>query len=103
MKFVHVFAVLGFGVLSACATQSTAPAGMKSGQFVSYKCEGGKSLQARLAADGSSVRVRFEGGYELDRKADGVFEGEGFKLSSENGMLELMHNGKPAARNCKPA
>lgn len=103
MKFSYVFAVMGLGILSACATQSSVPAGMKVGQFVSYQCDGGKRLQARLSADGSSVRVRFEGGYELDRKADGVFEGEGFKLTSANGMLALMHNGKAAAGNCKPA
>lgn len=104
MKSTHVLTVLGLGILlSACATQPSVPVGMKPGQFVTYQCDGGKRLQARLAADGSSVRVRFEGGYELDRKGDGMFEGEGFTLTSANGMLALMHNGKPAAGNCKPA
>ena len=75
---------------------------MKAGQFVSFACDGGKILRARLADDGSSVRIRYEGGYELDNKGGGVYEGEGFKLLTQ-GTTELSHHGKLVAKNCKPA
>lgn len=104
MKLIVVAALSTISVLSACGSAPTVPVGMKAGAFVSYQCDGGKRLQARLADDGSTVRVRHDGGYELDRKGDGVFEGEGFKLvAASNGALELMHHGKPTARNCKSA
>lgn len=102
MKTISAIAALGLCLISACSTTSTVPVGMKVGQFVHYQCDAGKRLQARLATDGSTVRVRFEGGYELDRTADTVFEGEGFKLNGSTDMLELTHHGKPAASNCKP-
>lgn len=91
--------------IAGCATTTTAPvpAGMKAGQFVEYSCEGGKRLTARAAADGSTVRVRFEGGYELDRKGEGVFEADGWKFSTAAGAAELSHGGKVVARGCKPA
>lgn len=102
MKLIVVAALSTISVLSACGSAPVAPVGMKAGAFVSYQCDGGKRLQARLAADGSTVRVRHEGGYELDRKGDGVFEGDGFKLAAgADGTLELAHHGKPMARNCK--
>ena len=75
-------------------------AGIQAGKFVSYECEGGKRLQARLAADGSTVRIRHEGGYELDRKGNGVYEGEGWRLETQ-GKVELHHHGKPVARACR--
>lgn len=49
------------------------------------------------------MRVRYEGGYELDRKGGGVYEAEGWTLKTEGPAVELMHNGKPAATNCKLA
>lgn len=102
MKTNLAIALSAVCLVSACGTTSTVPVGMKADQFVSYQCDGGKRLQARLATDGSTVRVRFEGGYELDRKADNIFEGEGFKLTGSTGTLELTHHGKSVASNCKP-
>ena len=104
MKYALFTAAASLAILGGCATTHTAPAGMKVGQFVTYKCDGGKQLQARLADGGASVRVRYEGGYELDRKEAGVYEAEGWKLvtGSPSGM-ELQHKGKPAATNCKAA
>lgn len=103
MKPLSIAAVLGLGVLAGCASTQSIPAGMKAGEFVSYNCEGGKRLQARAAADGSSVRVRYEGGYELDRKEAGVYEADGWKLMTKDGAAELVHNGKTVLKNCKVA
>ena len=101
MKSVlSILALAGVAVLSGCASSPSVPAGMQAGKFVSYECEGGKRLQARLAADGSTVRIRHEGGYELDRKGNGVFEGEGWRLETQ-GKVELHHHGKPVARACR--
>lgn len=101
MKSVlSILALAGVAVFSGCASSPSVPAGMKVGKFVSYECEGGKRFQARLAADGSTVRIRHEGGYELDRKANGVFEGEGWRLETQ-GKVELHHKGKVAARGCR--
>jgi hypothetical protein len=74
---------------------------MKAWQFVDYSCEGGKRLAARAAADGSTVRIRFEGGYELDRKEAGAYEGDGWKLTT-GASTQLEHNGKVVAKGCKP-
>ena len=104
MKTIAIAALTSVVVLAGCATQATAPVGMKAGQFVTYACDGGKRLQARLASEGTSVRIRYEGGYELDAKGQGVFEGEGWKLNTsapEGASLE--HNGKPMLKGCKPA
>ncbi|WP_157982594.1 hypothetical protein [Simplicispira lacusdiani] len=100
MKFALSVSLLGAALLAGCATGSAVPVGMQAGKFVAYECEGGKRLQARLAADGSSVRIRHEGGYELDHKGGGVYEGEGWKLLTQ-GTMELQHNGKTAARQCR--
>lgn len=90
--------------LAGCATTTTAPvpAGMKAGQFVEYACDGGKRLLARAAVDGSTVRVRFEGGHELDRKGDGLYESDGWRFSTSTATAELSHGGKVVARACKP-
>lgn len=102
MKYALLTTALSLAVLGGCATTTAAPAGMKVGQFVTYKCDGGRQLQARLATDGSSVRVRYEGGYELDRKQAGVYEAEGWKLTTGSAAgMELQHQGKTAATNCK--
>ena len=91
-------------VVGGCATTGGLPAGMKAGQFVTFSCEGGKTFQARASADGSTVRVRFEGGYELDNKGAGDFEADGWKLVTQGpGAAELIHNGKTLQRNCKAA
>ena len=107
MKIVVAASTLCLLGLVGCASTggatSSIPAGMKAGEFVPFACDGGKRLMARAAADGSSVRVRFEGGYELDRKGPGVFEADGWKLTTQSGGTELVHNGKPVATNCKPA
>jgi hypothetical protein len=104
MKYALIATVAGLAVLGGCAATVPTPAGMKVGQFVTYTCDGGKQFQARLAEDGSSVRVRHEGGYELDRKDGGVYEAEGWKLMTQGPAgMELLHKGKPAATNCKAA
>ena len=100
MKYALSIALAGAALLAGCASSPSVPAGMQAGKFVSYECEGGKRFQARLAADGSTVRIRYEGGYELDRKADGVYEGEGWRLETQ-GKMELHHKGKVAVRGCR--
>lgn len=100
MKKLTLVSLLGLAALTGCATSNTA--GMNPGQFVTFECDGGKRFQARLAADGSTVRIRYEGGYELDSKGNGVYEGEGWKLSTQ-GAPELMHNGKVTHKGCKRA
>lgn len=103
MKYSFAASLFGVAILAGCASGPTVPAGMKPGQFVDYTCDGNKRLQARLAADGSTVRVRHEGGYELDSKGNGVFEGEGWKLVTQGpGATMLVHNGKTVVNNCKP-
>ncbi len=89
--------------LAGCASTQSIPAGMKAGEFVSYNCDGGKRLMARASADGSTVRVRYEGGYELDRKEGGVYEADGWKLMTQGPVTELVHNGKTVLKNCKIA
>ena len=88
---------------SACATTSV-PEGMKAGEFVRLSCAA-QSFQVRAADDGRSVRVRSQhGSAELDKKADGVFEGEGFALSALGDQrISLSHNGKLLGSRCKPA
>lgn len=104
MKFAFAVPLVGIVLFAGCATGPSAPTGMKTGQFVSFACDGGKTFNARLAGDGSSVRVRYEGGYELDNKGSGVYEGSGYKLVTQGaGAIELFHNGKSAVKNCKPA
>jgi len=99
-----LFSALGLAVLAGCASSPVVPTGMKAGEFVTFNCEGGKRFQARATAEGDTVRVRYEGGYELDRKGDGVYEGDGWKLVTQGaGAPELLHNGKAVAKNCKAA
>lgn len=101
MKFTFTAPLVAITFLAGCATVSL-PVGMKAGQFVTYKCEDGKILQARAVADNSSVRVRYEGGYELDNKGSGVYEADGWKLVTQGpSAAELMHNGKSVLKNCK--
>lgn len=103
MKLVIASLFLGVAFFAGCASSPAVPQGMKLGQFVDFSCDGGKRFQARVAADGSTVRVRYEGGYELDNKGDGVYEADGWKLSTQGpGAAELFHNGKSAMKGCKP-
>jgi hypothetical protein len=102
MKAISLTLSLFAALLAGCATTAAVPTGMKAGQFVDYSCEGGKRLAARAAADGSTVRIRFEGGYELDRKDAGVYEADGWKLVTNGGAAELAHGGKVVAKGCKP-
>ena len=99
-----VLATFVLAGLAGCATP-TAPAGMPAGKFISFACADGKTFSARAAEDGASVRVRaHHGSAELDRKADGVFEGDGYKLVTEGAQgLSLTHDGKTQGTNCKAA
>lgn len=102
MKFVFSVPFIAVTLLAACATSPAVPMGMKAGQFVTFSCEDGKSFQARAAEDGSTVRVRYEGGYELDNKGAGVYEADGWKLVTQGaGATELIHNGKTLLKSCK--
>lgn len=104
MKLTFTAPLIAVALLAGCATGSSVPTGMKAGQFVTFNCDGGKAFQARAAADGSTVRVRYEGGYELDNKGAGVYEADGWKLVTQGpGAAELMHNGKSVQKNCKAA
>jgi len=91
--------------LAGCATSTAVPPGLAAGKFVQFACAGGKTFSARAAADGGSVRVRaHHGSAELDRKADGLYEGEGYSLRVAGAdAVSLMHGGKPEAQQCKPA
>lgn len=103
MKSIALLAAVATLAMAGCASTMPAPAGMKVGQFVTYKCESGKQFQARLAEGGNTVRVRYEGGYELDRKDAGVYESDGWKLVARDSAAELFHNGKSTLKNCRPA
>lgn len=97
---VSLTALLGAG----CASVGGWPAGMKAGQFSRMNCDGSKTFSIRPADDGKSVRVRaLHGSAELERKAEGLFAGDGyeFRLGGTEGA-SLMHNGKAEAQNCKP-
>lgn len=104
MKLVLASSILGVVVLAGCASSPAVPAGMQAGKFVGLVCEGGKSFQARAANDGSTVRIRYEGGYELDTMGGGVYEGSGWKLVTQGpGATALHHNGKLILQGCKSA
>lgn len=84
-----------------CASVSPVPAGLKPGHFVALNCDAEKRLQVRAAVDGSTVRIRYEGGYELDAKGNGVYEGEGWHLVTADGVVALSHHGKTVLRGCR--
>ncbi len=103
-RATQLFLVIVTAALAGCATTAPAPVGMKVGQFVTYSCEGDKRFQARAAEGGESVRLRYEGGYELDRKGPGIYESDGWKFVADGtGTAQLHHNGKLAMKNCKVA
>ncbi len=95
-------AVFLVSVAAGCAVSSPLPIGMVADKFVSFSCEGGKQFQARATPDGSSVRIRYEGGYELDQIAKGIYEGAGWKfVAGDSANSELFHNGKSVLKSCK--
>jgi hypothetical protein len=99
-----LLASVAVAALAGCATQSM-PAGMPAGKFVSFNCADGKTFSARAAEGGASVRVRaHQGSAELDRKAGGVYEGDGYKLvTQESNGVTLTHMGKLQGTRCKAA
>ena len=100
---LHV-ALLMAATLAACASTPAVPTGMQAGRFVTFACEGGKTFSVRAAEGGDSVRVRaLHGSAELDRKADGVYEGDGYRLTQEAGGASLSHEGKSQGSQCRPA
>ena len=105
MKFVFTAPLVVLSLLGGCASTPAMPQGMKTGKFVSFACEGGKTFSARAAEDGKSVRVRsLHGSAELDMKSDGVYEGDGYTLVTKGtGGASLMHAGQSQGDRCKPA
>lgn len=101
MKFQVPAAAALSVVLAACSTMTPAPAGMESGKFVSFDCEGG-DFQARWNPETSTVRVRtHHGAAELNQVADGRFSGDGYELVSAGGVTTLSHAGKVVSKNCR--
>lgn len=103
-KSLSAMVGLGVLVLSGCAsTGAPFPPGLAAGKFVTFSCEGGKTFSARAADDGRTVRVRaHHGSAELDRKADGTFEGEGYRLMlGAPGAVSLSHGGKSQGEKCR--
>lgn len=95
-------AVILAALAVGCANTSPLPTGMVADKFVTYACEGGKQFQARAAQDGSTVRIRYEGGYELDQVGKGIYEGSDWKfITTETANAELFHNGKLLLKACK--
>jgi hypothetical protein len=103
MKFPIPAAAALTVVLAACSTMTPAPAGMESGKFVSFDCEGG-DFQARWNPETSTVRVRtHHGAAELSKVADGRYSGDGYELVTAGGATTLSHAGKVVSKNCKRA
>jgi hypothetical protein len=104
MKHLYLTSFFSLSMMAGCATTGPTPAGMQPGKFVAYSCDAGKRLQARLADDGKSIRIRYEGGYELDSKGNGVYETDGWTLdTTAKSGFTLAHKGKQTLKNCKPA
>jgi hypothetical protein len=89
-------------VISGCAVTS-APAGMKADQFVSYTCATGKGFKARYNADSKSVRVRAQhSAVELQPVADGKYASDDYALdTTAAGGATLTYQGKPEGAQCK--
>lgn len=104
MKYIFTAPLVALGLLGGCAFTPAVPQGMKSGKFVSFACEGGKTFSARAAEDGKSVRVRAtHGSAELDMKSEGVYEGDGYTLVTKGtGGASLVHAGQSQGDRCKP-
>ena len=98
------FTVATAALLGACASSAPVmPSGAVVGRFATFACESSKTFQARWAEDGKSVRVRgHHGSAELSPAADGVFEGEGYRLVTRGeGAVSLAHGGKIQAAKCR--
>jgi hypothetical protein len=101
-----LLSILGAGalVLTGCASTGAAmPSGLAAGKFVTFACEGGKVFSARAAEDGRTVRVRaHHGSAELDQRGEGVYEGEGYRLTlGAPGAVSLTHGGKSQGEKCR--
>jgi hypothetical protein len=96
--------LLSFVSLAFVAGCATAPsAGLETGKFVRFACNGGKSFAARISDDGKSLRVRtHEGAVELDAAGDGQFKGDGFTFFSGGDKgIALQHKDKWVGESCK--
>ena len=108
MQFAALTATVFALTLTACASTPMPAPGMVAGKFVNYECTGGR-FSARASDDGKSVRVRgLHGSAELEMKADGVFEGDGYQLTTKGDKgdkgdkgISLSHGGKPNGTQCK--
>ncbi len=100
---LHLLLSVGLvAAVAACATGAPPPAGMEVGRFVTYDCEG-QDFQARFNAEGNTVRVRtHHGAAELSPAGNGVYAGDGFKLTVDGGVT-IEHDGKVLGRNCRRA
>lgn len=96
-------AASALALLAGCASAPAVPTGMQPGKFVTFACEGGKSFSARVAEGGDTVRVRaHHGSAELERKGDGLYEGDGYKLVTQGAdAVSLVHDGKLQGKACK--
>ncbi len=89
--------------IAGCAT-TAATVPLEKGKFVAFDCEG-QDFQARLSAEGNSVRVRsHHGAAELSPAGAGQYRGDGFVLylAGEHGVA-LEHGGKIIGKRCKRA
>lgn len=101
----HLLAIPAGLLLAACASTAHVPAGLAEGRFVSMTCADGKTFSVRAAEGAASVRVRaMHGSAELDRKGDGLYEGDGYRLTFQGpDAVSLSHDGKVQGRACKVA
>jgi hypothetical protein len=91
-------------VLASCATTGATTSALERGKFVAFDCEG-QAFQARLSAEGNTVRVRTQhGAAELSPAGESRYSGDGFTLHTKgsNGIA-LEHGGKLLGKNCKRA
>ena len=102
MKLLSFSAASAVVLLTASASAPMPAPGMVAGKFVNYECQGGR-FSARASEDGKSVRVRgLHGAAELDMKSEGVFEGDGYQLTSKGtDGVSLTHGGKSNGTHCK--
>jgi hypothetical protein len=103
MKTISALGLCSVLLAGCAATGPGLPSGVTPGRFVTLVCEGQQRFQLRFSDDGKTVRVRaHHGSAELDHKADGVFEGEGYILRSRGDAgMSLDHAGKSQGRNCQ--
>jgi hypothetical protein len=101
MNIKSMFCIGAAVVLAGCASTPT-PAGLEPGKFVGFDCEG-QDFQARFNPDGNTVRVRtHHGAAELASAGEGVYQGEGYKLSMKSATgVTIEHAGKAIGKNCK--